>query len=330
MKLNFRCTLAAVVAVAFATASITNSAQAETLRSIRAFSQNLPQVAELYFGFQKAVTEATNGEITFQDNGPETVPPFEQFEPLTQGVFDILYTAPSFHQAETGIGVAMSAIPQTADPEILTSSGVRDWLNDYYRKNFGVFPLAVFAIGETTFALRDPLTGDTKLAGRKIRTNASYEGIVRALGGAPVSMGPADAYAALQKGTLDGVVWPEIATAEFKLFEVTSFLARPTFGKSHNAVFMNAAKFDSLPKDQQDAILQAGLELERNAKSFFAKQAETQTKIMLENGVKFTEFSPEVASELEKLYVEGQREIAMRSQPDAVKALLDLSGKSGQ
>lgn len=328
MKSEFTCTLAAVALIASAT--MIDAAQAESLRSIRAFPQNLPQIAELYYGFQEAVTEATNGEITFQDNGPETVPPFEQFEPLTQGVFDLLYTAPGYHQAETGVGVGISAIPETADPDLLTSSGIRDWLTEYYRKNFGVFPLAVFDIGETTFVLRNPLEGDTRLAGQKIRSNASYEGIVRALDGAPVSMGPADAYAALQKGTLDGVVWPEIATSEFKLFEVTNYLARPTFGKSHNAVFMNAAKFDSLRQDQKDAIIQAGLDLERDAKSFFAKQAEMQTATMLENGVEFTEFSPEVAAELDKLYVDGQREIAMRSRPEDVKALLELSGKHGE
>ncbi len=319
-------TLAA--AVAFATASLIQPATAESLRSIRAFPQNLKQISVLYAGFQKAVTDATKGEITFQDNGPETVPPFEQFEPLTQGVFDLMYTAPSYHQAQTGIGVGISAIPQTSDPELLTSSGVRTWLNDYYRKNFGVMPIAVFTIGETVFVFREPLTGDTRLEGRKVRSNASYEGIVRALGGAPVAMGPADAYAALEKGTLDGVVWPEIATAEFKLYEVTKFLAKPTFGKSHNAIFMNAAKFDALPKDQQDAIVQAGLQLERDAKAFFAKQAEDETRIMTENGVGFTEFSAEVAPQLEKLYVEGQREIAMRSRPDDVKALFELADKT--
>lgn len=327
MRLKFPCAVAA--AALFAAASFTSSAQAENLRSIRAFPQNVQQVSELYFGFLKAVTEATDGEITFQDNGPETVPPFEQFEPLTQGVFDVMYTAPAYHQAQTGIGLGISAIPETADPELLTSSGIRNWLNDYYRKNFGVFPLAVFEIGETTVVLRDPLTGDTRLAGRKIRSIPSYEGIVRALGGAPVSMSPADAYAALEKGALDGVVWPEIATAEFMLFEVTSYLARPTFGKSHNAVFMNAVKFDSLTTEQQDAIVQAGLDLERDAKPFFARLAEEATRIMLDNGVEFTEFSPEIAPELEKLYMEGQREIALRSRPDDVKELLELSGKDG-
>jgi TRAP-type transport system periplasmic protein len=231
-------------------------------------------------------------------------------------VFDLMYTAPGYHQAQTGVGVAIAAIPESSDPELLTSSGIRAWLTDYYRKDFGVFPIAIFSIGETTFVFREPLTGDTKLEGRKIRTNPSYEGIVRALGGAPVSMGPADAYAALQKGTLDGVVWPEIATAEFKLFEVTKYLARPTFGKSHNALFMNAAKFDSLSSDQQKAIIQAGLDLERAAQPFFAKLAEDATRIMLDNG-----------AELEKLYLQGQREIALRQRPDDVNALLELSDK---
>lgn len=326
MRFSFSCTLAAASLLAAATFA-GPAARAESIHSIRAFSENFPQIHELYYGFQKAVTEATGGEITFQNSGPETVPPFEQFEPLTQGVFDMLYTAPGYHQAQTGIGAAISAIPESSDPELLTSSGVRQWLVDYYRKNFGVLPIAIYAIGDTTFVLREPLTGDTRLDGRKIRTNPSYEGIVRALGGAPVSMGPADAYAALEKGTLDGVTWPVIATAEFKLYEVTKYLTLPTFGKSHNAVFMNAAKFDSLTQEQQAAITKAGLQLERDAEAFFAKQTEIQNKAMLENGVQYTRFSDEVAPQLEKLYVEGQREIAMRNRPDDVKALLELSDK---
>lgn len=328
MRFKIFRTLAA--AALLSATSMSSPAHADTLRSIRAFPQNVKQVSELYFGFLKSVTEATDGQITFQDSGPETVAPFEQFEPLSQGVFDVMYTAPAYHQAQTGIGLGISAIPETADPELLTSSGIRDWLNDYYRSNFGVFPLAIFEIGETTIVLRDTLTGDTTLDGRKIRSIPSYEGIVRALGGAPVSMSPADAYAALEKGALDGVVWPEIATAEFMLFEVTNYLARPTFGKSHNAVFMNAARFDSLPADQQEAIIQSGLQLERDAKPFFTTLAEEATRIMQDNGVEFTEFKPEVASRLETLYMDGQRDIALRSRPDDVKALLELSDRDSE
>lgn len=313
---------AALAAASVLTMSLCSAAQAETtIRSIAAWSSNMGFVSDLLYPFQKAVTEATKGEIKFQNSGPEVVPPFDQFEPVSQGVFHMALSTPGYHQAQTGVGAFIDNFINADDPAALRTSGVMDWLNNYYRKNFGIQIIALYPSGENNFVLREPLSGDTRLNGRKIRTNAQYEGIVRALGGAPVQMSPADAYSAMQKGVLDGVAWPIMANAEFKLYEVAKFMTRPAFGYSKNCVIMNAAKFDSLTGEQQKAIVEAGKKLETEGTAYFIKLMKQQDETMMKNGVKITEFTPELASQIDKLAQEGGLKVAQRSRPNDVDAL---------
>jgi len=320
---------AVALAAILSAASLGSAARAETqLKALAAWSTTLPLVPEVFYKFQEAATKASNGEITFQNTGPETVPPFEQLEPLSQGVFDVVFQSSAYHQAQTGMGVALQNLIDL-DPAKLRQSGMLDWLNDYYRKNFGVVILSAYSTGPTTFVLTKPLDGDTTLAGRKIRTNASYEGVVRALGGAPVAMSPADAYAAMQKGTLDGAAWPSSSTADFKLYEVAKYMTAPNFSQGCNLILMNAAKFDALPKNIQDALLEAGKQTDVHGTAYGVSQVTSQDEIMKKNGVKITEFSPEIAAKIAKLDIEGAVEVAHRSHPEDVDAALALAKEKG-
>lgn len=327
MKLRY---LNAVALAAILSAvSLSFPAQAETkLKALSAWATTLPLVPEVYYKFQAAATKASNGEITFQNVGPEAVTAFEQLEPLSQGVFDIDFQSSAYHQANTGMGVVLQSLIDL-DPAKLRSSGMMDWLNDYYRKNFGVIILSAFSTGPTTFVLTSPLTGDTKLSGRKLRTNASYEGIVRSLGGSPVSMSPPDAYAAMQKGMLEGAAWPASFTADFKLYEVAKYMTSPNFSQGCTVVLMNADKFDSLPKTIQDALIQAGKETDLIGTAYSKSQIENQDKIMKEHGVQITEFSPEIAAAIAKLDIDASIEIARRSQPADVDVALAFARDKG-
>jgi TRAP-type C4-dicarboxylate transport system substrate-binding protein len=319
----------AVALAAILSAASLGSAQAETqLKALSAWATTLPLVPDVYYEFQENVTKASNGEITFQNVGPETVPPFEQLEPLSQGVFDVVFQSSTYHQAQTGMGVVLQNLIDL-HPEKFHGSGMLEWLNDYYRKNFGVVVLSAYSTGPTTFVLTKPLDGDTRLDGRKIRTNASYEGIVRALGGSPVAMSPADAYAAMQKGTLDGVAWPASSTADFKLYEVAKYMTSPDFSQGCNIILMNAAKFDALPKELQDILVEAGRQTDIQGSQYGKEKTESQDAMMKQNGVQITEFSPEIAATIAKLDIAGALEVAHRSKPEDVDAALAVAKEKG-
>ncbi len=315
--------VAALVSLPFSPA-----VQAETLRVIVSWPSTLGQVSELLPEFQRGVTEATGGAITFHNSGPEVIPPFEQLEPLSQGVFDLHYGSPTYHQAQTGVGAVIDGLLKT-DPEALRASGVMDFINDYYRQNFGVEVLALFSAPQNQFVLRAPLSENGRLDGLKIRTVAAFEGLTRALGGSPVAMAAAEAYAAIERGVIDGAAWPIHAAADYRLYEVADYITRPGFGHTSLVLMVNAARFDALPEEHRTILREQARALEQNGAAFMAALAESQTATMLENGVEIVEFPPEVASEIGRNYFEGTLALARNSQPAAVDALVEFARSAG-
>ena len=327
MKLTRIGKTAATAVLAFL--PLVTSAVAETqLRAISAWGESFTLVPHVFYAFEEAVTEASGGEITFSNVGPEAVPASEQLEPLSQGIFDVVFQSASYHQPQTGVALVIQNL-LTADPEKLWSSGMIDHLNEYYRNKFGVIILARVNSGPTTFVLGSPLEGDTKLTGRKIRTTSSSEGTVRALDGVPVSMAVADAYVAMEKGAIDGMAFQAAFTAEYKLYEVAKYLTEPGFSQGGVLILMNAAKFDSLSPEMQEAIKKAGYDASIKGSDYVAEQVKAQTATMQEHGVQITAFNPEVQAQIKEIDFEAAKEVARRSQPDDVDAMIKFAEEKG-
>ena len=83
-------------------------------------------------------------------------------------------------------------------------------------------------------------------------------GLVDAMGATGVTIGAADLYTALERGTVDGMIgWPDMVTFA-KQYEILKYCAwEPILGSAGFVVAMSQAKFDSLPVDIQLAIEQA-------------------------------------------------------------------------
>lgn len=131
----------------------------------------------------------------------------------------------------------------------LYKSGLLD--NEYK----GIQPLWVALMGATGLHLaKAPPTLDN-LNGLKIRVNAKVTSdVVTRLGGAPISLAADDMYEGLQRGTIDGVTTSWAAFEPYRLFEVTTYHVEAPLGEAPAMFFMTKAKFDSLPKDAQEAL----------------------------------------------------------------------------
>ena len=210
------------------------------------------------------------------------------------------------------------------DAEKRRETGLTEWADNYYRQRFGVRIIAMIPMPGNHFVLREPLTADN-LKGRKIRSNPLYDGIVRALGGTPVNMAPADAFAAMQKGTIDGIAFPAYASTQFKLYEVAKFMTVPIFGSTNNSVMMNAKKFDSLSAAHQKLILDEGRRLEIVSMAAFRDLERQELEQMVKNGVKNVSFDAATGASLNRLYNEGIVTTTSKSTPAEVKTLFELA-----
>lgn len=317
-----RTVLALIIAVL--SLAVLQPARAETtLRLLSGWTPNNPNVPLIEAVFIKNVEAASNGELKIQRSGPEVAPAFEQLQPVSAGVFDFLFTTPGYHQAQTGVGNILDAV--NGDLDKRRQSGLVQWADDFYNKRYGLRIIALHPAPGNHFVLREPLGTDGTLKGLKVRSNATFDGIVRQLGGTPVNMSPADAYSAMQKGVLDGITFPVFASADYKLYEVGKYMTRPVFGLSNVLLMMNTKKLNSLAPDLQRILIEEGHKLEDIGTQALIKVAVKDEETMQGNGVKIVQLGPSVAPKLNEMYNDGILKTAGRTTPDDVKALWELA-----
>jgi TRAP-type C4-dicarboxylate transport system substrate-binding protein len=95
------------------------------------------------------------------------------------------------------------------------------------------------------------------LAGLRMRTiSEAFSQAITLWGAAPTEMSGADTYAAVQRGTVDGLI-SGVSFFSRKWYEVTPYISQLPFSFRTNAVQMNLAKWNSLAPEQQAAITTA-------------------------------------------------------------------------
>lgn len=120
-------------------------------------------------------------------------------------------------------------------------------------------------------ATLDNLRGLKVLSGSKIGSE-----VVRALGGAPLSLPIDEYYEALQRGTADGVVTPWTAFQPFKLAEVTHFHLDMPLGSAAGYVFMARKEWNTLPEAARKILLANSGEAESRAFGHFWDNVERE------------------------------------------------------
>lgn len=101
-------------------------------------------------------------------------------------------------------------------------------------------------------------------SGKKIRTSSAISSeSIRALGGSPVTLDPAEMYLGLQSGTIDAAITGVTSIDQRKLWENSKYttIAGSAFGVF--AVNMNLQTFNKLSKNNQEALLQAATEVQQ-------------------------------------------------------------------
>ena len=329
-KAVIRCRMAiGVVAATLAIAPSIPSASAQTTLK---FLSSWSAVSNLTGDFvvNTIIDEAkklSNGAVVIRRFGPEVVPPFEQLQPVSAGTFDMLYTHPAYHGGATAVGSLIDSI--VGDRDMRRETGIFDWIDQYYQKNFNMKLLGITTQTGYQFLLKEPIEGDKALEGRKIRSNPAYDPLIKALGGAPVLLPVPQIYTAMQKGLVDGSAYTLNSLVKQSFYEVAKFMARPTFGGANTFEMMNLKKWQALDSKTQDIILAAVEKAERGLPWFAEKLKIEDEQGMILHGSRFTFFDEENARRLTTLFNEGLWQQAITKSGAAAEELIALVKKKG-
>lgn len=279
--------------------------------------------------FQKRVHKASNNKIKITISGPEVVPPFEQLQPVSAGVFDMLFTHGVYHAGSKGLALVVDAIEN--NPKKRRDVGIIDAVDKYYQKNNNVKLVALVSSSNAGYHmfLKKPLSPEGDVRGRKIRGTQSYHGVIRALGGSPVVLPGGEIYTALEKGVIDGACWPAAGMLSMKHYEVAKYRVRPTFGSSNLPILVNLAKWRKLSKTDQNVLTSVGKKLEIDMPAIGDKILDEETAELRKYGVNDITLAPDKVKLVNKVWNESLWDVANKCCGDGAKSLRALAKKNG-
>lgn len=314
--------------VAVALLALSVPASAADLKLLTSWNtDNWPTYAALDM-FEKKVKAIGNGKVTISISGKEVVPPFEQLQPVSAGVFDMLYTHGIYHAGSKGLAFTMDAV--APGPKKRRDAGLIDYIDKYYQKHNNMKLLGLVANSNQGYHifLKKPLV-DGAFKGSKIRGTLSYHGVIRLLGGSPVVLPGGQIYTALEKGVIDGAAWPAAGMLTMKHYEVAKFKVRPTFGTTNTGFWINLAKWKSLTKAEQDVLITAAKQTEIEMPAEGDRILAEESKQLEKFGVKETMLNDEMAAKVRETFSSDMWTIAQKCCSDGVNELRALARKAG-
>jgi TRAP-type C4-dicarboxylate transport system substrate-binding protein len=263
--------LSFVTSVAMAgTASFAQATEEEfTLRVADSFP-----LSHIYVDVNKQwmdrIEELTEGQVTFEYYPAEQLAKSQDLlDAAVNGVSHISYVAPLYVSSRAPLST-VAAIPlvgNVSDHVELSQSYwdlAIDELNEHEYLPQGV---RVIRAGVTPayqmMTVKDPVTTIDDLKGLKIRSSGGIqEESVEALGAIPVGIPAPDLYPALQRGTIDGVVFNIPSSGGYKLQELLGHVTtNVNLGVFPVLYVINENLWQEFPEDIKDAFMTAGSEM---------------------------------------------------------------------
>src|SRR5262245_41525400 len=183
--------------------------------------------------------------------------PADHYDLVVNGIADIAFTVPGYTPGRFPL-LSVAEVPGVGFKTAKGGSAAIWSLSDKYFKaefkDVKLLWLWVHPPGHFHLA-RKQVRVFEDLAGLKIRAaTPMLTTMVKTLGASPVSIPAPDTYTALERGTVDGTIFPWEAIWSFKLAEVLRHHTVVNLYASPLSTVMNQRKYDSLPPDLRKVI----------------------------------------------------------------------------
>lgn len=189
--------------------------------------------------------------------------------------------------------------------KVLSSKAADPFKQDAIKN--GIEIVAIFPGGFKVLCTTFPIKKVEDLKGHKIRVMQSPELVaqMKAFGSIGVPMPLGECYTAMQQGVVEGFEGAPDVVKMFKLHEVGKYITDAHHGSLSSFILVNRKWLDSLPKDLQDAVRQAGRTAEKEAYGIYKKWQDGALNDMKgQKGVTAYEFPVE---ETKKLWALGEK-----------------------
>lgn len=238
----------------------------------------------------RRVKEKTQGGLDIKVFPPGAL--FKELETpdaLKRGAIEMACSAGSYHfsilpEVLFEWGLPYGAKTPEVGARVLLNARYQQILKKAFAEKHNVYHLGVCSVSSYNYITRTPINKMDDLKGKKIRALGVTAQIVKAQGATPAMITGAEQYMALQRGTIDGTVYPPYAGITYKIFEVARYHSWPPIYAAVTINFLvNLPSWNKLPKEYQDVLQE---EVSNMAKYSFEVSGPALDKIAVEEGKK--------------------------------------------
>jgi TRAP-type transport system periplasmic protein len=291
-------------------------------KAIGPFQIDYPETQLWIFPFIKKVNDRAQGRLRIDYvGGPEVVPPFEQYKPVSTGTFQMTGAVIAYFYPVFPAGVITGISPSYAEQQ--RASGLTKMLDDLWQKQLNIKYLPITMEDRFHFYLRKPVTTLADFSGLKIRSTFIWDALIKSLGANAVNMALPEVYTALERGVVDGMITVETGFVNYRFQEVTKYVVYPGFGHPAQGTLINLDAWKRLPDDLKALVTQAAIDQEKETIAAIGKLARKEQQELVEkHGMKKIELSPADSKELLKKWdEESWKGLIFKRLPDVAPQL---------
>jgi TRAP-type C4-dicarboxylate transport system substrate-binding protein len=260
----------------------------------------LPKSHPETLSVQKALFDVINergkGKLVVKyRGGPESLPERDLGDAVHRGIVDFATALVTFYQ-EIVPGAAATRFSPFL-PEEERTNGVYDYWDKHHAK-YGIKYMGRCNPSRDdyfyTYMNKKPMKPED-FVGLRIGAAGSGRPAVEAMGAGVVTLKLSEYYTAMERNLVDGITSvPLPAWVAWGIHEKTKYVIDHPYFQATGVLIGNLNSWNKLPKDLQDLIMGRMIEFEKEQVQYEIDQKKQARKIMMDTGVEFYKFSPEV------------------------------------
>ncbi len=264
-----------------------SSAGAKELSAVTALQQTNTLAKSFLRNFLEPAQR--KGLVVRYIGGQEVVPPRKAANALRRGQFDLLSSPTAYYIGTVPEGYAMYGSNQ--GPASLRKNGGWKVLEEVYLKKAGA---KLLAWGENMTSYYTYLTikpkldkdGAPDLTGVKMRATGTYRPLFRALGASTINIKSSEIFTAIQRGTVQGFGFPDVAVVAIGLHKAVKYRILPNYYQTNQVLTMNPQSWKALSAEDRKKVNDAAIEYETTSVHWMEEQRLKEDEQLRAAGVK--------------------------------------------
>ena len=215
--------------------------------------------------YVEEIEQRSNGQLIIDIIGAgDVIPTEEQIFAVKEGRIDMIFSCGDDISQASPMGFAMILTGMDVWEE--REAGIWDFYREIFARDCNAYYLGSLQhpMWWNLFTNVEAKSPDD-IKGLKIRCGATHFGSVAAVGAEPISTPMMEIYTAMERGMIDGFVFPPCGWTQFGWHEVTDYWVGPRLVRGQNSTpLINLDVWNSLTQEEQDLLTQTVIDIEQD------------------------------------------------------------------